>query len=325
MGQDWMTTEYDRVTALQANISMGDLWLSGMNSGVASSGRTMQYCMPYPYDVLSASALGAVTNARASTDYSPGPSSEQWAIGGTALFYWALNILPFKDGFYSSTNVQVGGQSKGPSRTPDRETLIATLSGAMVAPMDGIHLLNASRVMTTCRLDGTVLKPDRPLTTVDSCFRKRNPTCSVYQTSSDHVGYGTVQYYFNNHGHDQMLAEEVYVNREDASKHVVYNWFTGDLAMLKVSNSMAAGYEGFVYATVMPVVEGWIFAGEIDKYVTAADVRFENITVSSAVFSVDVLGVAKEKVKVCVAKVSQLQLVCQTASFESQGMKTVTF
>ena len=49
---------------------------------------------------------------------------------------------------------------------------MATLSCAMVGPMDGIELLNATRVMTTCRGDGVVLKPDKPVTTVDSCFRE---------------------------------------------------------------------------------------------------------------------------------------------------------
>eukprot|EP01050_Picozoa_sp_SAG11_P002461 SAG11_NODE_125_length_15744_cov_50.316075_4_plen_74_part_00 len=28
--QDWMCTEYDEVTQLQTNISLGDLWLEGM-------------------------------------------------------------------------------------------------------------------------------------------------------------------------------------------------------------------------------------------------------------------------------------------------------
>ena len=49
---------------------------------------------------------------------------------------------------------------------------MATLSCAMVGPMDGIELLNATRVMMTCRGDGVVLKPDKPVTTVDSCFRE---------------------------------------------------------------------------------------------------------------------------------------------------------
>ncbi len=62
---------------------------------------------------------------------------------------------------------------------------MATLSTAMVGPMDGINLLNASRVMATCRKDGLVLKPDVPLTTVDECFREKQPEkCYIYHTYS---------------------------------------------------------------------------------------------------------------------------------------------
>ena len=138
---------------------------------------------PDPNDLLAASSHAAVTNARATGDYFH--SLEQWAVGGTSLFYWAIGILPFKDGFYSSTNKQIGGQTVGPEKDPDREALMATLSCAMVGPMDGIELLNASRVMTSCRKDGILLKPDKPLATSESCFLSANPTCHVYHTFSD--------------------------------------------------------------------------------------------------------------------------------------------
>ena len=122
---------------LQTNISLADLWLAGMASGAGASGRSVQYCMPYPYDVLAAASHAEVTNARATGDYfhatdqvwsqtrqpsppfptgrggsPPRPDSRslpllQWAIGGTSLFYWAVGVLPFKDGFYSSNYKQV--------------------------------------------------------------------------------------------------------------------------------------------------------------------------------------------------------------------------
>ena len=100
-------------------------------------------------------------------------------MGGTSLFYWAINVLPFKDGFYSSNSKQVGGQTVGPEKNPDREALMATLSGAMVGPMDGINLLNKTRIMTTCRSDGTVLKPDRPAATSDWCMTQVRDVCST--------------------------------------------------------------------------------------------------------------------------------------------------
>ena len=86
--QDWMCTEYDGVGALQTNITMGDLWLYGMAAGAEKSGRSVQYCMPYPNQVLSAAAYPAVTNARATGDYFH--ADHQWAVGATSLFYWAI-------------------------------------------------------------------------------------------------------------------------------------------------------------------------------------------------------------------------------------------
>lgn len=94
------------------------------------SGRSVQYCMPYAHDLLSGAALSAVTNARATGDYHIG--SSQWAVGGGAMLIWALGMLPFKDGFYSSTDIQPGGQNEGPELRPVKAT--AVLAPARFAP-----------------------------------------------------------------------------------------------------------------------------------------------------------------------------------------------
>jgi len=324
--QDWMCTEYDSVSALQTNISMGDLWLYGMASGAAKSGRTVQYCMPYPYDLLSAAAYPAVTNARATGDYFH--SQDQWAVGNTAIFYWALGILPFKDGFYSSNLKQTGGQTEGPELNPDREALMATLSCAMVGPMDGIYLLNASRVMTTCRKDGTVLKPDRPLTVVDSCFRKRDPACFVYETFSDITGYGRAHYYFNNKGGAALAPEDVYLTSDDVSNHVVYNWYNGQLERMQKSVDISAGYEGHSYAVILPITNGWALIGEVEKFVTVSKIRFPNVTIGDRGLTVSVKGVDGETVKVCAAedqKSPHLGIQCTSISFKTTSIKEVVF
>merc|ERR1711957_28129 len=280
--------------------------------------------MALPSQVLSAARLPAVTNARATEDYGfYRAHKDQWAIGQTALFYWALNILPFKVGFYSSTLKQVGGQTAGPETHPDREALIATLSAAMVGPMDGIYLLNASRVMTTCRGDGQVLKPDRPLTPPDACFLAGKPLCRVYQTYSEEKGLGKVQYYYNDDGNAPLLSLEVYL--ADPSGHAVYNWYSHELAILKESNQLTAGYEGHSYASVVPIVAGWIFVGEVDKYVVASTLRFTEIVVKDTDLRATVVGVQGETVKVCAAEASSLDLMCRTLVFASESKQIVTF
>lgn len=325
-----MCTEYDEVAHLQTNISMGDLWLKGMAVGAASSNRTVQYCMPYANQILSAAAYPAVTNARATGDYFH--ASNQWAVGGTALFYWAIGILPFKDGFYSSTNKQVGGQTVGPEPQPDREALMATLSCAMVGPMDGIHLLNKTRTMSACRADGYILKPDRPVTTTDACFRAAtaDPTCHTYHTYSDvktSAGHQRVHYHFNSPA-APMTAEMVYL--QGTEEYVVYNWYSGALAKLAPTVTLEPGYEGNAYAVVSPIESGWAFIGEVDKYVPASTLRFPGLAfgvdaAGTAALTVSVSGIAGETVKVCAAEAAGLKLVCQSIKFAADGTKTASF
>ena len=45
---------------------------------------------------------------------------------------------------------------------------IATLSTGPVAPGDAINYTNVERIMRCCRQDGLILKPDRPLTMINT-------------------------------------------------------------------------------------------------------------------------------------------------------------
>ena len=337
--QDWMCKEYDGTDALQSNISLADDWLRGMAVGAERSGRTVQYCMPYANDILAAAALPAVSNARATGDYFH--AHHQWAIGGTALLYNALNILPFKDGFYSSTNKQVGGQTVGPETHPDREALISVLSGAMVGPMDGIHLLNATRVNATCRSDGYVLKPDVPLRTSDECFRSSAATgagrlplsppttkpeeCFVYHTHSDVKGLGRVFYLFSNDDRPLTPAMVDLPSSDAKDSYVLFDWYTKSLALLKPSNSLPPSYEGTRYAVITPVMTGgWVLVGERSKYVPLSSFRFEQVSASADSLDVHLVGAAGETVRVCATRVTAkgslaAELVCKRVAFAAGG------
>ena len=356
--QDWMCTEYDGVDALNTNISMGDLWLSGMAAGAAESGRSVQYCMPYPYDVLHASAEPAVTNARATGDYFH--ADNQWSVPNTAMFYWAIGVLPFKDGFYSSNNPQIGGQTVGPETSPDREIIMvccylpvllsrvgadlrnsemtgmcsfcllvllqATLSCAMVGPMDGIHLLNKTRTMASCRGDGLVLKPDQPIMTSDVCFKQRFTGCHVSHTFSNvaQLANPTVHYLFSSE--ETTITDAHFGLDASSDKYALYNFYTGKAALLGASNVIDAGYEGHVYVIAAPVNGKLAFVGEPDKYTTASSKRFEHGVVSDgdSTITANVTGSANEAVTVCAVKVADFSLVCESTHFDSASTQTVT-
>ena len=317
--------------------------------------------MPYALDILSGAQHAAVTNARATDDYFHEGAGDppQWAIGAASILYWALGILPFKDGFYSSTHAQVGGQTVGPELRPQREILMATLSTAMVGPMDGIGLLNKTRVMSSCRADGVILKPDQPLTTVDECFRAapgQTPEpawCFIFHTFSDvpltassihgAASVGAIDayrahYWFSDEPRP-LQPRMIYLPPEAAAEghYVVYDWHSGRVQRLQpAGTSLDPSYEGFVYGVVVPSFRGMALLGEVDKLVPLSSLRFKHVALTTsskpAGLEVTIRGVANETVRVCAAAEEARDAAftswvthCTAASFGTPGEQTIVF
>jgi hypothetical protein len=75
----------------------------------------------------------------------------------------------------------------------------------------------------------------------------------------------------------------------------------------------------------MPIVNGWVFVGEPDKYVTSSTLRFPNVESKVGALRVVVRGVAGEDVHVCAAAADSFKLQCQTASFTKDGTFSLTW
>ena len=215
----------------------------------------------------------------------------------------------------------MGGQTVGPERNPDREIIFATLSTAMVGPMDGIGLLNKTRTMASCNAAGFVLKPDRPISTADYCFVQ---TCQVATTYSDVSGLGKVYYIFNNDGG----SIEPGMIPSSSTPYAVLNWYDPAAGVAKLAPGMtiAPGYEGHGYAVAAPVMNGWVFVGETSKYVSASTVRFSSVAASGSGITAQVIGVAGETVNVCAASAASMgKLVCVSVKFTAAGTQPVSF
>jgi len=214
---------------------------------------------------------------------------------------------------------------------------MATLSGAMVGAMDGIGLLNASRLNATCRSDGTVLKPDGPATTTDECFRTGEDasTCFVYATHSDVPGLGRAYYLFSNDDRPLTpamvgLAPSLSASHKHATtttamtyEHVLFDWYAKTLSPLRHSQTLPPSYEGTRYAIVAPVLAyGWVLLGEaMDKFVPLASLRFEQVSPSLHSLDVHLVGAAGESVRVCATRAPQLDeaLTCQQVVVGASG------
>jgi hypothetical protein len=169
--QDWLSVQTRDFLPLRTDINLGQRWLTSMGAAADQVGINIQYCMSLPRNLLQALEIPRVTHARASGDYAVSLMNQtriQWNIGTTSIFADAIGIAPFKDVLWT-TDVQPGSPygASATERVPDRAILIATLSTGPVAVGDGINFTNIQRVMRCCRADGLILKPDRPLTTIN--------------------------------------------------------------------------------------------------------------------------------------------------------------
>jgi hypothetical protein len=169
--QDWMHVQTANFTPLSTDIDLGRQWLTSMGKAADQVGVNIQYCTAFPRHALQGLEIARVTQTRVSHDYGTHLVQRipQWNIGISSMFADALGMAPYKDVFWSTSN-EPGAPYTTPviETLPDREILIATLSTGPVTPGDAINYTDTKRIMRCCRQDGLILKPDRPITPIDS-------------------------------------------------------------------------------------------------------------------------------------------------------------
>jgi hypothetical protein len=84
------------------------------------------------------------------------------------MFADAIGLAPFKDVFWSTSSQPGANYTPTPQEAnPEREIAIATLSTGPVSSGDSIYYANYDNIISCCRADGLIFKPDRPLTTIN--------------------------------------------------------------------------------------------------------------------------------------------------------------
>lgn len=168
--QDWLITQTEQFSPVHTDLHLGHQWLKSMGEAADKLNINLQYCMSLPRHILTALQIPRVTHTRTSTDYAFHIKglAEQWAIGISSMFADAIGLAPFKDVFWSSSLEPGAPYKPSPKEVlPEREAIIATLSTGPIGPGDAINYTNVKLIMQCCRSDGLILKPDRPLTTIN--------------------------------------------------------------------------------------------------------------------------------------------------------------
>eukprot|EP01006_Ploeotia_vitrea_P025487 TRINITY_DN58345_c0_g2_i1.p1 TRINITY_DN58345_c0_g2~~TRINITY_DN58345_c0_g2_i1.p1 ORF type:complete len:748 (-),score=61.40 TRINITY_DN58345_c0_g2_i1:94-2337(-) len=163
--QDWLSAQTPDTKHIIQSATLGRQWLLQMGRGAREAGLSIQYCMSWGRHILQSVEIPAVTQARASQDYAQG-RSDQWQIGESSLFSWAVAIAPTKDNYWSITH-EPGNRWHTTEPFPALQSAVSSLSHGPVAPSDGIGDSNATLIMRACMADGRLLSPERPAIAVD--------------------------------------------------------------------------------------------------------------------------------------------------------------
>lgn len=154
--QDWLDEEYEGVSVLHSNVTLGDDWLRNMGAAAEERGLPVEYCMSLPREALHGAAENAVTHLRVSADYSTTP--DQWQIGHTSLFAHALGLKPFKDTFKTNSSSANSAYAGCPARHSAPQGAQATHEGRVNVSESGSPCVHWDRINYSARYPGESLE-----------------------------------------------------------------------------------------------------------------------------------------------------------------------
>ena len=194
---DFLDFNFQGSAAMTEDVHAADRWYGGMANAATERNVTIQYCLPSATDLLVSLPYRSVVQARASTDYVDVEGNAA-QLGGSSLLMGAVSIAPSKDTLWTrspqpptySDIKQHGQYDTQPHVALD--AVFATLSLGPVGISDGIHQTDVGLISQAFRsaTDSTLLRPSRPLSTVDSVFANRSRGLPAADVRATHAAVG---------------------------------------------------------------------------------------------------------------------------------------
>lgn len=279
-----------------------------MGQAAQRYGLTIQYCMPYPRHLLQSLEVPAVTQTRASDDYTAGNS--QWMIGDTSILDNALGLAPFKDNFFTNSTQPRGGcHTIFQEPYPLLQAVVATYSTGPVGPSDHIAAVDKTIVMQTCAIDGRILKPSKPMRNIDSSFLQRafgsgGPSGEVWSTHTEVSGLRWYHVLSVDLTSTYQFLPKDMLDSHQSEYSVSWVAYTHTLLSDPVPFDESrpielpkCGRSDFGLWHIAPVFEnGWVLLGEMDKFVPVSEQRIRAIEATATDVMIQLVGVPGEEV-----------------------------
>lgn len=208
-----------------------------------------------------------------------------------------------------STSVPCGTQcEKRTEPNPNLQAAIATLSTGPVAVGDKPENLQTDLIQKSCRADGLILSPSKPLTATDKYFLSDDP---IELWTSEVIVF---DYYFG----IIFMTEVIYPLNMSPTELNLVTAFESDVLVWEVYPETAlfrvypqgstialpscngSGKFCLIYSSPLLgfTTDRVALLGDLTKWTPMSNVRFSGITVMQEVIAVDVVGVAGEEVVV---------------------------
>ena len=297
--QDWMTNHLRGISYLRQQLDAPREWLKQMSEAAAERGVTIMYCMATPAQWMQSIEFDNVVVTRASGDYNP-----RWPrvydtppFTQSSILAHALGLRPFKDVFMSTCTGPINGEKQ-----PEVMALLSVLSCGPVGFGDAIGHMSKPLAMACARTDGTLIKPDRPIVSVDLMFI-RNRKYYILHTESAHKELGkTWHYILVMNLWPSRVKERFFSLREigltgdylayDYYKHTI-QYITND--DVKITQKLADHkYKFMILAPNLGT--DFYFIGDVVKFATASSMLIPNVNVdeSKKVINITLAGLEND-------------------------------
>lgn len=293
--QDWMKNQIVSMPILRIDFDAQEEWLNSMATAAKENGIDIFYCMQTPGILLYSIKHSNINITRCSGDY-----NVRWPLTyrfihstQTNILFHAIGINSHPDVFRSRTmeNVKFRPFSE---RFPEFKCLTQILNAGVVAPGDKKENVNWPLLQKTCRDDGLLLKPDKPLTTNDLMFRKHRKyyICDTY-TKIDNL---TWRYILITNIWPKRVKETFFTLKElgfNEDEFILYEYQSNDIKRIKINDFIEVGRlrkYNYKYYILCPITEnGMAIIGCPDKFITCSKKLILNVnsTKDSLIVSVD--------------------------------------
>jgi len=259
--QDWLA---DKAQAA-FNLTDEEAFLDNMAAAMAQRNITLQYCMASPRHFMQSSKYGNLTTIRTSADRLTPARWTQFLY--TSRLASALGVWPFTDNFLS---------------TETGNLLMAALSAGPVGLGDPIGGLSGANLLRAVRRDGVIVKPDVPLTPVDSSYAGMAHGVDAPQMASAYTDFGALRTYY---WFAYPTGANAQANFSPATLGVnqpvyLYDYFSGSGQVVNPEDNLERAITGdALYLVAAPIGPSQMaVVGDVDQFVPMGKKRIAALT-----------------------------------------------